>query len=198
MVAADVATISLKGRCSGFIYRSVFHDKRQSRVPINHDQHALRQLIDRTLVAAGAEATRRTILLIEDTAMIRKMFSRLLSNLGYEVVTAENGVEGLAALREASYFAVFCDVMMPIMVIMFSLWRKRLTWMLILQDGFECVEQFRKWEAEFRPSTRQHIVCFTAQPTDSVHETSKIVGMDHLMSKQVKKAVIVEHLLTLL
>ena len=70
--------------------------------------------------------------------------------------------------------------------------------MLILQDGFECVELFRKWEAEFRPSVRQHIVCFTAQPTDSVREISKIVGMDHLMSKPVKKAVIVEHLLTLL
>ena len=60
------------------------------------------------------------------------------------------------------------------------------------------VEQFRKWEAEFRPSTQQHIVCFNAQPTDRVREISNTVEMDHLINKPVRKAVIVEHLLTLL
>jgi CheY-like chemotaxis protein len=55
------------------------------------------------------------ILVVDDSARIRDLMSRILEALGYDAITAVDGEEGLILLEWASYKAVFVDVMMPCM-----------------------------------------------------------------------------------
>lgn len=57
----------------------------------------------------------RTILIVEDSALNRKLVETVLKPHGYRVVTAENGQDGVdVALRERPDL-ILMDVMMPIM-----------------------------------------------------------------------------------
>jgi DNA-binding response OmpR family regulator len=55
----------------------------------------------------------QTILVIEDEAAIRDNLARFLRAENYEVVTAENGVLGVAAARERRPHLIICDIRMP-------------------------------------------------------------------------------------
>ena len=59
----------------------------------------------------GCEA----ILLVEDDAVLRELFSAMLGRCGYEVSTAASGSEALAAVhgRGGRFALVVSDVMMP-------------------------------------------------------------------------------------
>ncbi len=53
------------------------------------------------------------ILVVDDQREIRNIVSRLLSFLGYEVVTAGNGREGLEFFADTSFDLVITDLEMP-------------------------------------------------------------------------------------
>jgi len=55
------------------------------------------------------------VLVVDDSARIRDLMSRILETLGYDAITAVDGEEGLILLDWASYEAVFVDIMMPCM-----------------------------------------------------------------------------------
>ncbi len=58
----------------------------------------------------------RTILVVDDSSMIRRILSRSLSALGYEVATAKNGAIALSHLNDGLRpMLIVCDVNMPIM-----------------------------------------------------------------------------------
>ncbi len=57
--------------------------------------------------------TTHSILLVEDSALIRAMEKRILEDNGYEVVTAVDGVDGLNLLGSRAFAAVVSDIMMP-------------------------------------------------------------------------------------
>jgi two-component system, chemotaxis family, chemotaxis protein CheY len=67
--------------------------------------------------AAGkAEGTpvNKKILIVDDSATVRKQVCAALSSAGFEVVEAADGVEGLQAITDRDDFAaVVCDVNMP-------------------------------------------------------------------------------------
>ena len=84
--------------------------------------------------ASGAEMPKAAsgaprILLVDDSVSVRKVVGRMLSSAGFEVVTAVDGVEALACLRDASFSLVITDLEMP-----------RL-------NGFELIQQLRDREA---------------------------------------------------
>lgn len=58
-----------------------------------------------------------TILLIDDEDGVRKLVTRLLERLGYEVISASNGQAGIDAFdaMESDFYAVLLDLNMPIM-----------------------------------------------------------------------------------
>lgn len=79
------------------------------------------------------KATRKKCaLIIDDTKVIRKVFVRALTTLGYEVKQAENGLKGLLQMKATMFDVVFCDFLMPLL------------------DGLDCVQQYRAWEKENR------------------------------------------------
>ncbi len=53
------------------------------------------------------------ILIIEDEAAIQSILSELLTDAGYKVTTASNGLDGITKFREQRYSLVLLDIMMP-------------------------------------------------------------------------------------
>ncbi|QXD14354.1 response regulator [Rhodocaloribacter litoris] len=56
-----------------------------------------------------------TILLVEDSAIIRKLFGHVLQEAGYMVEEAENGAAALESMARSRPDLVLMDVMMPVM-----------------------------------------------------------------------------------
>ncbi len=60
------------------------------------------------------EASRKTILVVEDNDMVRTYVTAQLESLGYKVIEAENGPAGLTKLESAGHVdLLFTDVIMP-------------------------------------------------------------------------------------
>lgn len=59
------------------------------------------------------DVVKATILLVEDSALVRAMEKRILEDAGYEVVAAEDGLDALNALGRRSFAAVVSDINMP-------------------------------------------------------------------------------------
>jgi len=89
------------------------------------------------------------LLLIDDEANLRHTLSYALRQEGYEVLTAEDGEEGLELFRTAAPDLVILDVMLP------------------RQDGFDVCRRLRK-ESDIP------VVMLTARDT----ELDKIVGLE--------------------
>jgi len=53
------------------------------------------------------------ILIIDDERGIRNSFGEILSDEGYEVDTAENGIKGLEKAGKERFDVIFCDIKMP-------------------------------------------------------------------------------------
>lgn len=60
-----------------------------------------------------SDAKKLRILLVEDDSLVRTTLRLALEQQGCEVVTAEDGVEGLDAVQQASFDAVVTDVRLP-------------------------------------------------------------------------------------
>jgi len=62
--------------------------------------------------ALGTDANAR-ILVVDDEETIRFALAKFLRSRGYQVHTAESGIEALAALSQGSFVLMLCDVRMP-------------------------------------------------------------------------------------
>jgi DNA-binding response OmpR family regulator len=56
---------------------------------------------------------KKQVLIVDDEPNLRKILSAQLSRDGYDVLTAEDGEKGLAALREHHIDLVITDLKMP-------------------------------------------------------------------------------------
>ncbi len=54
-----------------------------------------------------------TILVVDDAAFMRMRMSKILTEAGYEVIQAENGLEAVEKYRSAKPDAVLMDITMP-------------------------------------------------------------------------------------
>jgi DNA-binding response OmpR family regulator len=54
-----------------------------------------------------------TVMVVDDTPVIRETVAKLLRQEGYQTICASNGKEALAAFRDATPDLVLLDVMMP-------------------------------------------------------------------------------------
>ncbi len=71
---------------------------------------------------------KKKALVVDDSLTVRIYHSSLLKNFGYEVDTAENGLEALEMAMKKKYDLILSDINMPVM------------------DGFEFVRKLRKLE----------------------------------------------------
>ena len=116
------------------------------------------------------------ILLVDDEPDILEIVSYNLSNEGYQVFTAKNGVEGVSKAKKKSPHLIILDVMMPEM------------------DGIEACEIIRK-----TPGLEHTIITFlTARGEDYSQVAGFDAGADDFITKPIKPKVLVSKIKALL
>jgi TMAO reductase system sensor TorS len=115
------------------------------------------------------------VLLVEDNPVNQRVVQKMLEKLGLQPVTANDGIEALAALKRDSFDLVLMDCQMP-----------RL-------DGYAATEAIRERERE-SGLTRLPIVALTANVLAGDREHCLAVGMDDYLSKPVKPSALANKL----
>jgi CheY-like chemotaxis protein len=104
-------------------------------------------------------------LLVEDNRVNRMLAETLLKRRGYDVVTAENGVEALAEMERGEFDFVLMDVQMPEM------------------DGLEATRRIRALEGS--RERRIPIIAVTAHSMKGDRERCLAAGMDDYVVKPI-------------
>ena len=112
--------------------------------------------------------TRHRILIVEDQAAIINMVKIRLEANNYEVITAENGQEGLEKARKENPSLIILDVMLPIM------------------NGYK-VCKLLKADSKYN---RIPIIIATARPTHELRKLGKEVGADAFLTKPFEAQVL--------
>ncbi|MEO7600192.1 MAG: ATP-binding protein [Opitutus sp.] len=120
--------------------------------------------------SVGSSSRSETVLLVDDEESIRSIGKQTLRQLGYRVLTAENGADALSVLHEYAdqVSVVLIDLMMPIM------------------DGAACIEKLRQ------TNPRLPIVMASGMPPSS--DVLARLGVKHLLSKPYTAASMAEML----
>ena len=105
--------------------------------------------------------TRGRILVVDDDPRLLHIVAMYLGIEGYEVITAENGDDGLAKLQDRPPDLVILDIMMPGM------------------DGIETCRRMRSHP----PTAGIPIVMFSALSSDDDIERARVAGANHLITK---------------
>lgn len=105
--------------------------------------------------------TRGRILVVDDDPRLLHIVAMYLGIEGYEVMTAENGDDGLAKLQDRPPDLVILDIMMPGM------------------DGIETCRRMRG----HAPTADIPIVMFSALSSDDDIERARVAGANHLITK---------------
>ena len=116
------------------------------------------------------------ILLVDDEPDILEIVGYNLSNEGYEVITAENGLEAVKMAKKHKPHLVILDVMMPEM------------------DGIEACEKLR----ENQDLENTIITFFTARGEDYSQVAGFEAGADDYITKPIKPKVLVSKVKALL
>ena len=116
------------------------------------------------------------ILLVDDEPDILEIVGYNLSSEGYQIITAENGVEAVKKAKKERPNLIILDVMMPEM------------------DGIEACEQIRK-----NPDLADTIITFlTARGEDYSQLAGFDAGADDYITKPIKPKVLVSKVKALL
>lgn len=116
------------------------------------------------------------ILLVDDEPDILEIVGYNLSNEGYQVITAENGQEGVKKAKKEIPHLIILDVMMPEM------------------DGIEACEIIRK-----NPDLKNTIITFlTARGEDYSQVAGFDAGADDYITKPIKPKVLISKVKALL
>jgi CheY-like chemotaxis protein len=106
---------------------------------------------------------KRTILLVEDTQEVTMMIQDYLENNGLQVITAQDGVEGIEQAKLMHPDLILMDIQMPRI------------------DGFEATKRLRD-DPEFKHTP---IIALTALAMPNDRELCLAAGMDEYISKPV-------------
>ena len=104
------------------------------------------------------------ILVVEDNAVNRKLFGRLLEKKGFQFKMAENGAVALEILKKERFHLIFMDCHMPVL------------------DGFETTTCIRGLENDHKSVP---IIALTAATVQGDREKCLEVGMDDYLAKPI-------------
>jgi two-component system chemotaxis response regulator CheY len=128
-------------------------------------------------VVVPKNVTKKTILIVDDSSMIRSVASKAAESVGLNVVTANDGHEGLAKAKQYKFDLIFSDINMPQM------------------GGLEMVEKIREVDGcQFIP-----IVMLTTETKDDLKTKGKALGVKAWMVKPFNKekfALVLEKILS--
>nr|WP_074428292.1 response regulator [Tsuneonella dongtanensis] len=124
------------------------------------------------MAATPTQAGQRTCLVVDDSRMIRKVARRIVESVGYTVIEAENGEEGLARCRAAMPHLVITDWNMPVM------------------SGIDFVSALRAIPTDRRPRV---VFCTTNSGARDIHKGIE-AGADEYVIKPFDDASLISRL----
>ena len=113
-------------------------------------------------------AREKTCLIVDDSRVIRKVAAKIALSLGYRVIEAEDGAEGLSRCKQAMPNLVLTDWQMPVM------------------DGPEFVSQLRKIPTAHAPKV---IFCTSKGEATDIHK-GIAAGADDYIVKPFDEAAL--------
>jgi two-component system cell cycle response regulator DivK len=122
----------------------------------------------------------KKVLLVEDNEMNRDMLSRRLLRSGFDVVTAENGTQGVEMAFSESPELVLMDMNLPDI------------------DGGEATRQIRKREKDGGKEQRLPIIAVTANAMPIDFKEASDAGCDEYETKPIDLASLLEKMNILL
>ncbi|MGH6977816.1 MAG: ATP-binding protein [Brevundimonas sp.] len=123
----------------------------------------------------GEEIGAQRILLVEDNPANQMVVRCLLEPLGFEVVAADNGREGVDRFQGGRFDMILMDMQMPVM------------------DGLTAIGLIRAHEA-IHCQDRTPLVMLTANTTEAHHRRAMLAGADALVAKPVTLEILLEGL----
>ncbi|MDC0254386.1 response regulator [Bacteriovoracales bacterium] len=118
----------------------------------------------------------KKILLIDDSEMVLQILGAMIEDVGYELETASDGMQGLEELGENDYDCLITDLNMPVM------------------DGYTFIKKVR----EIEKYSDTPIIIVTTEKEASDKERGFEVGADIYLVKPVQKEELQEKLKMLL
>ena len=122
-------------------------------------------------LAAYAQYSGLSLLLVEDIEINQEIAKAILSDLGFNVDVANNGYEGVEAFISKDYDVIFMDIRMPTM------------------DGLEAAREIReieeKREYNGAPPSHVPIIAMTANAMQEDRDATREAGMDGHVSKPI-------------
>ena len=126
-----------------------------------------------TTIAAPQVQTKRRLLLVDDSLSVRKVLSKKLSRLGFDIITASDGQEALDVLLSDSNFdAVLTDLEMP-----------RL-------NGYELVESVRRR----RETAELPVIVMTTRARQEHMNLAFELGANDYLTKPVDETKLIKRL----
>lgn len=127
--------------------------------------------LERGALATDVEPQRRLlVMVVDDSVTVRKVTSRLLERHGMNVVTARDGVEALAQLREQRPDVLLLDIEMPRM------------------DGFEVATQIRR-----DPALKDLPIIMITSRTGAKHrDRAMAIGVNDYLGKPYQETSLLD------
>jgi len=154
---------STPGVGSTFWFTAVFH-KKASEKPTDEAHEEITSRIEHH---CHTQINDLKILLVEDNIINQKVAKGILSNMGYDISIANNGVMGLESYKANPVDIILMDIQMPVM------------------DGFTATKEIRKFEQE-NHLEGCYIVALTANALKEDKEKCFAVGMNDFLTKPFK------------
>ena len=117
-----------------------------------------------------------TVMVVDDSLTVRKITTRLLMRAGYQVVTAQDGVDALEKLNELIPSVMLLDIEMPRM------------------DGFELTKLMRRDEK----TKNVPIIMITSRAADKHRDFAMSLGVNAYLGKPFQEDELLEQIVSLL
>ncbi|MGN0154281.1 MAG: response regulator [Lachnospiraceae bacterium] len=134
--------------------------------PIGNLEQRIRQQTRTYSYQAAFTAPDAKVLVVDDNAVNRKVFTNLLKETKLQIYEASGGEECLELVRNNYYDVIFLDHMMPDM------------------DGIEVLRCMKSWEEEY-PCRNTPVVVLTANAITGAKEMYLSEGFDAFLSKPI-------------
>lgn len=167
LMGSEVQVNSTLGKGSTFWFDLVLSEVEERS--LDHDRHPFNQ---RNVIGYGGKP--RSVLVVDDQWANRSILVHLLEPLGFNVIEAENGREGLDKAHQFKPDAILLDLVMPVM------------------DGFEAARQIRQ-----SPDLRDTIIIATSASVFGYNQqASHASGCNGFVSKPIREAELLAQLQT--
>lgn len=115
--------------------------------------------------------SKKKILIVEDDNFVAEVYSTKLLEMGHEVIIAQNGEEGLNALKENTPDMILLDIIMPVM------------------GGIEMLEELKKNEEWKKIPV---ILLTNVGEKDSIQKVQSLGVKDYLIKSHFTPAEVIE------